>query len=154
MSLAKAISAVLRAETGMAEHLRQLSARHASDADIDRLSISLVRESEMLSQALAPFAAKPPETTGGQPKMTAKPPAEDHTERAGQVLLDDLCRAYATATQAELAWVILKQAAAAARNSELGDVAGHGQNRAQQRWQWLRGRIKEAAPQVHGTRKP
>jgi len=47
--------------------------------------------------------------------------------------------------------VILLQGARAARDGELVEFVSTCQEEAQQRWQWLRTRIKETSPQILAT---
>ena len=49
---------------------------------------------------------------------------------------------------AEIAWVILGQAAKAARDAELVTTAEQGLEEAERRWKWLRTKLKESSPQV------
>ena len=53
--------------------------------------------------------------------------------------------------EAEIAWVILAQAAQAVRDHELLQVASLCHEEAEARGKWLRTRIKESAPQVLAT---
>lgn len=64
------------------------------------------------------------------------------------MLLDDLQHIYLCTHRAELAWVILVQAAKAARDQELLTVAQGGREEAERRWKSVRTRVKEASPQV------
>jgi hypothetical protein len=64
------------------------------------------------------------------------------------LLLHDLRETYASAHDAEIAWVILSQAAKAARDTELVATAEEGLEEAERRWKWLRTKIKDASPQV------
>ena len=50
--------------------------------------------------------------------------------------------------EAEIAWVILAQAAQAARDRELLSLVAECHEQAEVRGKWLRTRIKESAPQV------
>jgi hypothetical protein len=71
---------------------------------------------------------------------------------AAPLLLNDLNILYILAHQSEIAWVVLHQAARAKRDVHLIEVTSAGQQEAQMRWQWLRTRIKETAPQVLAAR--
>ena len=72
-------------------------------------------------------------------------------EPSGQAPLRDLRDLYLTAQAAEIAWVILAQAARAARDGELLTAVGTCHEEAELRGKWLRTRIKERAPQVLAT---
>ena len=70
------------------------------------------------------------------------------SKASGLLLLRDLRALYLSAQAAEIAWVILIQAAKAARDSELLDTASSCHQEAETRGKWLRTRIKETSPQV------
>jgi len=70
------------------------------------------------------------------------------SKASGLLLLKDLRALYLSVQAAEIAWVILVQAAKAARDSELLDTASSCHQEAETRGKWLRTRIKEASPQV------
>jgi hypothetical protein len=72
-------------------------------------------------------------------------------EASGLVLLHDLRDLYLCAQHAEIAWTILLQAAKAARDQRLIEVATACHEHAETRGRWLRTRIKETAPQVLAT---
>jgi hypothetical protein len=58
---------------------------------------------------------------------------------------------YLAAQHAELAWVVLLQAAKAKRDAELIEVVTRCHEEAETCGKWLRTRIKEAAPQVYAA---
>jgi hypothetical protein len=64
------------------------------------------------------------------------------------LLLHDLRETYVTAHAAEIACVILGQAAKATRDAELVATAEQGLEEAERRWKWLRTKLKDASPQV------
>jgi hypothetical protein len=70
---------------------------------------------------------------------------------SGLLLLRDLRNLYLTAQEAEIAWVILVQAARAVRDRDLLAVATECHEEAETRGKWLRTRIKETCPQVLAT---
>lgn len=72
-------------------------------------------------------------------------------EASGLLLLHDLRDLYLDAQHAEISWTVLLQAARAAREPRLIEVATTGQEHAETRGKWLRTRIKETAPQVLAT---
>jgi hypothetical protein len=64
------------------------------------------------------------------------------------LLLHDLRETYVSAHEAEIAWVILRQAAKAARDADLVTTSEQGLEEAERRWKWLRTKLKNASPQV------
>ena len=67
------------------------------------------------------------------------------------LLLLDLRTTYLTAQHAEVSWVILLQAAKAARHRELTELSTSCHEEVESTAKWLRTRIKETAPQALAT---
>jgi hypothetical protein len=65
--------------------------------------------------------------------------------------MSDVRDLYLAAQHAELAWVILLQAAKAKRDAELIDIVTSCHEETEMSGKWLRTRIKEAAPQVYAA---
>jgi hypothetical protein len=63
-------------------------------------------------------------------------------------LLHDLRDAYVLAHHVEIDWIVLQQAAKAARAADLLAVTVMCAEQAEQTWKWLRTRIKETAPEA------
>jgi hypothetical protein len=134
----EAITGVYVAETSLGAELRSAAERHPAEADLFHLGRTLARGCDAQLRLLAPFA----ERYGVTPVdvvSTPETPAD---------LMADLRRLYLAAHDAEIAWVVLLQGALAVRDSELVEVARECREKAQQRWQWVRTRIKETSPQL------
>lgn len=158
MKLDKAITQVEQAEEELARELRAVGERHAVDHDLYHLGHTLARQCAEHLELLAPFAAR----YGARPgdRAVAESPrlletlrrksAEllGRSEAARMLLLRDLRTLYLAAQEAELAWVILAQAAQAARDRELLHVVTRCHEEAEMRGMWLRTRIRESAPQI------
>jgi len=157
----KAIEEVHEAEAALAKQLRATSERHASESDLYHLGHTLARRCAQHLQALAPFAqrygAKPApndlDESPGLLETVRRKGAEviGRSEAAGLLLMSDLRDLYLTAQHAELAWVILLQAAKARRDAELIEIVTHCHEETEMSGKWLRTRIKEAAPQVYAA---
>lgn len=157
MKLDHAIEQVEAAEARLADELLELGERHAVESDVYHVAHTLASRCAEQLDALAPHAAR----YGGR-QTTISAESSGLVERlrrltsealgrqpvSGAMLLDDLRELYLSAHRAELAWVILSQAAKAARDSELVAVAHTGQQEAERRWKWIRTKTKESAPQV------
>jgi hypothetical protein len=161
MNMNKAIEDVHDAEAELAKRLRVTGERHASEADIYHLAHALARRSAEHLEALAPFAerygAKPAaddvDKSPGLLETLRRKGAEvtGRSEAAGLLLMSDLRELYLTAQHAELAWVVLMQAAKARRDAGLIEVVTRCHEEAEMCGKWLRTRIKEAAPQVYAA---
>jgi hypothetical protein len=161
MNMHKAIEDAHDAETELAKRLRVTGERHAGESDLYHLGHSLARRSAEHLQALAPFAerygAKPaPDDLDASPGLleTVRRKGAQvvgRSEVAGLILMADLRELYLAAQSAELAWVVLLQAAKAKRDAELIEVVTRCHEEAEMCGKWLRTRIKEAAPQVYAA---
>jgi hypothetical protein len=158
VKLDTAIEDVQSAELQMAGELRKVGERHAAEADLYHLGHSLARQCGDHLRRLAPFAerygAAPAGDTNGTPPLVRALREKTGrllagTEVAGVGLMHDLRELYLCAQEAELNWVILFQAARAARDPELIEVVQSCHEQAEARGKWLRTRIKESAPQVY-----
>lgn len=161
MNMNKAIEDVHDAEAEVAKRLRVTGERHASESDIYHLGHTLARQCAEHLRALAPFAdrygAKPApddvEASPGLLETVRRKTGEvvGRSESAGLLLMTDLRELYLAAQHAELAWVVLLQAAKARRDAELIEVVTRCHEQAEMCGKWLRTRIKEAAPQVYAA---
>jgi hypothetical protein len=158
VKLDKAIEDVHEAENELATQLRTAGERHAAEADLHQLGHTLARQCADHVRQLAPFA----ERYGAAPtsEHSAESPSllealrrsgsklMGRSEASGLLLLQDLRHLYLAAQNAEIAWVILVQAARAVRDRELIEMASLCREEAEARGKWLRTLIKESCPQV------
>jgi hypothetical protein len=161
VKLDKAISDVQDAESDLAKELRSIGERHAVEHDLYHLGHTLANQCSDHLEHLAPFAtrygAKPREDgVAESPNLleTLRHKSAEllgRSEISGLLLLRDLRNLYLSAQEAEIAWVILAQAAQAVRDRELLQTVSLCHEEAEARGKWLRTRIKEAAPQVLAT---
>jgi hypothetical protein len=160
MKLDVAIKDVQDAETDLAKHLRAIGERHAAEHDLYHLGHSLARQCAEHLQRLGPFADRygasgagsVPESPGVIETLRRKSSELlGRSEASGLLLLKDLRSLYLSAQEAEIAWVILIQAAKAVRDGDLLDAATSCHQEAEACGKWLRTRIKESSPQVLAT---
>jgi hypothetical protein len=161
MNMNKAVEDVQDAEAELAKRLRVTGERHASEADIYHLAHTLARKCADHLGALAPAAERygaksAPDDVDASPGLLEtlrRKSAEvvGRSEAAGLLLMADLRDLYLVAQQAELAWVVLLQAAKAKRDAELIDIVTRCHEETEMCGKWLRTRIKEAAPQVYAA---
>lgn len=161
MKLDKAIEDVQDAEAELAKELRVVGERHAVEHDLYHLGHTLAKQCADHLERLAPFAERYGASSvddrvhesPGVLEMLRHKSAEllGRSETSGLLLLRDLRNLYLTAQEAELAWVILAQAAQAVRDRELLREVSRCHEEAEARGKWLRTKIKESAPQVLAT---
>ncbi len=159
MKLDRAIDEVRERETELATLLRTVGERHATEPDLYHLGHTIAASCAEHVSRLRPFAARygaHPDGDGDGSRLleTVRRKGSElprHNEPAGLLLLRDLRELYLAAQDSELAWVVLLQAARAARDAALVDVATACHEEADGCGRWLRTRIKQAAPQVLAT---
>ena len=157
MKLGHAIELVQDAEVKLADELSTLGERHAAESDVYHTAHLLAARCATQLDSLVPHARH-----YGAPERSEVGPTPHALERVrrltsevlagrpepGMLLLHDLRDAYLSAHAAEVAWVMLGQAAKAARDTDLAGTAESGVEEAERRWKWLRTKIKDASPQV------
>jgi hypothetical protein len=158
VKLDKAIEDVQDAEADVARHLRVVGERHATEHDLHHLGHTLAQQCEEQLVKLAPFADRYGASAGDRGVAESPGVLESlrhksaelmgRAEAAGLVLLHDLRTLYLAAQEAEIAWVILGQAAKAARDPELIEVVEQCHEKAELRAMWVRTRIKVTAPEI------
>jgi hypothetical protein len=162
MKLDKAVALVREAEEDLAEKLAKLAGRHATEHDLYHLGHALAERSREHLDKLTPVAealgTDTPDTEAG----TSQGGAADSVRRmaatvlgrsevTGMMLVLDLRDAYLVAQRVEITWVILLQAAKAARHAELEQLATSCREEAEGTAKWLRTHLKTSSPQVFAT---
>ena len=157
MKLDHAIELVQDAEASLADDLRTLGERHAAESDLHHTGRLLATRCATQLERLLPHAKRysAPERSDaghspGALERVRRLPSELLAERPepAMLLLHDLRESYVSAHEAEIAWVMLRQAAKASRDTQLVATADEGLEEAERRWKWLRTKIKDASPQV------
>lgn len=162
MKLDKAIGLVTEAEEDLAKKLGRMAGRHATEHDIYHLGHQLAEQSRQRLGRLEPFGtelgAEAPDLEAGAAVggtgdrlRRATATALGRSEATGMMLLLDLRDAYLVAQRVEISWVMLLQAARAARHVELERVVASCHEEAEGTAKWLRTHIKVSAPQVLAT---
>ncbi|WP_353510278.1 hypothetical protein [Intrasporangium sp.] len=159
MKLDKAIELVTEAEEDLAKKLAELAGKHATEQDVYHLGHQLAEQSRERLGRLEPFGdelgADAPNLESGSAVggltdrlRRATATALGRSEASGMMLLLDLRDAYLIAQRVEISWVMLLQAARAARQVELEKVVTSCHEEAEGTAKWLRSHIKVSAPQV------
>src|SRR5215211_2347409 len=139
---------LLRAgEAELADALDAVASHHGAEPDITAACTKLAEWSRGHVEALAPLAER----------YGAQPADEPHSLRTalfrgpregGFGLVRDLHDLWLMATETQLCWTILSQAAAALRDAEMKDVCDRCGQESGRQIAWLRTRVKLAAPQA------
>lgn len=147
MQLAHYLGLLHRAEEELASAYREIARAHADDADVFHVCAMLAEECDAHAERLGPFAARYGEEEPDEPERL-------HSElfggaRGGPLgLLRDLHDLYLMATECDIAWTLVEQAAQGARDEDLCGVVGGCEEETANQLRWLRTRMKQAAPQV------
>ena len=158
MKLGLAIAEVERAERELAAELLKVGERHRTDHDVYHLSRTLAQMCDRHLAALATVGERNGHEVEAEPGGERSGPLAAAREKGaellgrrsepGVALLRDLRRLHLLAADASIAWVVLGQAAQAARDAELLGVVSACHPETLRQLRWTTARLKEAAPQV------
>jgi hypothetical protein len=145
--LAHYLGLLHRAQLNLADAFREVAAAHVDEADAAHLCRKLAAECHDHATRLEPVAERygedaPDEPDGLHSELFRGPRA------GGLGLLRDLHDLYLMATECDMAWTLVGQAAQGARDPELLAVVARCEGETSLQLKWLRTRMKEAAPQA------
>jgi hypothetical protein len=153
-----AIEDVLHDELELTTQLRGLAERHRADHDVYHLGHRLAGRCADRARRLLPFVERygagmidvNDSASPGVLDALRQGTANDlgRTEDGGMLLHRDLIDGYLSAQRVEIRWIVLQQAAKAARDGELLDVVSSCHQEAETTAAWLRTRIKEGVAQI------
>ena len=147
MQLAHYLGLLHRAESELAGAFDEVAAAHGDEPDVHHLCQRLAAECRAHADRLAPFAARYGERADDEPERL-------HSDlfagtRSGPLaLLRDLHDLYLMATECDVSWTLVGQAAQGARDRELLAVVQACEGETATQLRWLRTRMKQAAPQA------
>lgn len=147
MQLAHYLGLLHRAEANLGDAFREIAAAHAEEPDVFHLCERLGQECDRHAERLEPFARRYGEDAPDEPDRL-------HSElfrgpRSGGLgLLRDLHDLYLMATECDMAWTLVGQAAQGARDRELLEVVEACEGETAVQLKWLKTRMKQAAPQA------
>src|SRR5215207_2586533 len=147
MWLAHYLGLLHRAQENLAGAYREVGGAHAGEPDVQATCERLASACDDFAERLAPFLQRYGEDAPDEPDRL-------HSElfrgpRSGGIgLLRDLHDLYLMATECDIAWTLVGQAAQGARDRELLAVAARCEEETATQLKWLRTRMKEAAPQA------
>jgi hypothetical protein len=147
VQLAHYLGLLHRAEDVLGAAFREVGDGHADEPDVLNLCRRLAEQCDEHVARLAPVVERYGEEADDEPERLH---AEIfHGPRGGGLgLLRDLQDLYLMATECDIAWTLVGQAAKGVRDSELLDVVTACEGQAATQLAWLAARMKEAAPQA------
>src|SRR5215207_7656805 len=158
MKVGLAIRQVRSAEQELADELEKVGERHKIDQEVYHLTRTLADISRRNVEELAPFQERYPisgaSETGEYGSGLFGKLREKGSEMVGRrpesglLLLRDLRKLYALASEASIDWVILGQGAQAAKDRELLQVTKECHPDTLRTLKWANTMIKNVSPQV------
>jgi len=147
MQLSHYLALLHRAQGDLGNAFRTVAAHHTDEPDVQLISEKLARQCDEHNRRLRPFV----ENYGADGTQEPNELHSDlfHGPRTGPLgLLRDLQDLYLMASNADITWTLIGQAAQGARDRELLDVVSSCEGETSQQLRWLRTRMKQAAPQA------
>jgi hypothetical protein len=147
MNLTHYLGLLHHAETGLAAAFRDVAERHRVEPDVVQECRLLADWSDRHAVELAPFVGRYGEQVDDEPERL-RSAIFGGSRQGALALLRDLHDLYLMATECELSWALVGQAAAAVRDTELSELVGRCDGDTSRQLKWLRTRMKQAAPQA------
>jgi CBS domain-containing membrane protein len=154
MNIAHYIALLHRSEAELARAYREVGERHQDEPDVLVICQKFAKQSQAHSEALKPFRDRYGEDA------SEDEPERLHSDlfngsRGGSLgLLRDLHDLFLMATEADMSWTVIAQAAQALRDRELLDMVHRCEEETAIQLRWLKTRIKQAAPQTLVAARP
>ena len=147
MNRAHYLGLLHRSQTELAEAFRQVADAHGDEPDVRQLCRKLATTCDDHAEQLKPFADRyAAEATDEPERLHSELFREPRSGGLG--LLRDLHDLYLMAAECDIAWTLIGQAAQGARDEELFAVVQRCEHETATQLTWLRGRMKQAAPQA------
>jgi hypothetical protein len=147
VQLAHYLGLLHRAQVNLAAAFREVGEAHADEADVFVLCGKLAKECDDHAERLEPFADRYGEDAPAEPDRLHSQ-LFSGTRSGGLGLLRDLHDLYLMATECDIAWTLVGQAAQGARDEELFEVVQACEGETATQLGWLETRMKQAAPQA------
>jgi hypothetical protein len=145
--LAHYLGLLHKAQVDLAAAFREVREAHTDESDVYHLCGVLAGQCDAHAERLQPFAERYGEDAPDQPDRLHSELFKG-TREGGLGLLRDLHDLYLMATECDMAWTLIGQAAQTIRDTELLEVAQSCEGETAAQLLWLKSRMKEAAPQA------
>ena len=147
MHLASYLGLLHLAELKLARAYLAVATDHGHEPDVETLCRRFADQSTAHADALAPFVDRYGEDKPEEPERLHSE-LFGGTRSGGLGLLRDLHDLYLMATECEVTWSLVGQAAQSARDADLLEVVERCRGEVAVQLKWLRTRMKQAAPQA------
>lgn len=147
MHLAHYLGLLHRSQLDLAEAFRQVATDHREEPDVYHECHMLAGQCEDHAERLKPFVERYGEEAPEEPDRLHSE-LFSGTRSGGLGLLRDLHDLYLMATECDISWTLIGQAAQGARDQDLLDQVHRCEEETSIQLQWLKTRMKAAAPQA------
>jgi hypothetical protein len=145
--LAHYLGLLHNAQTDLAAAFREVRDAHAGEVDVHHLCERLAEQCDAHAARLEPIAERYGEDAADEPDRLYSELFKGPRE-GGLGLLRDLHDLYLMASECDVAWTLVGQAAQGLRDNELFEVVQACEGETASQLQWIKSRMKEAAPQA------
>jgi hypothetical protein len=147
MQLAHYIGLLHRAESELARAFEEVADAHTAEVDVHTLCTKLAATCRAHEKGLKRFIDRYGEAADDEPDRLHSE-LFSGTRNGPLALLRDLHDLYLMATECDVCWTMIGQAAQGARDEELLDVVHACERETSIQVKWLKTRMKQAAPQA------
>ncbi|MGN6693570.1 MAG: hypothetical protein ACTHN0_05285 [Aquihabitans sp.] len=147
MQLHHYIGLLHRAEHDLAASFREVAQAHVAEPDIEGICLQLAEQCDRHERELEPFVDRFGEESGDEPDRMHSD-LFGGTREGPLALLRDLHDLYLMASECDITWTLVGQAARSIRDEELVAVVESCEGETSTQLAWLRTRSKAAAPQA------
>lgn len=146
MHLSAYLSLISRAEQNLARACREVADTHRDEPDVFNLYHTFSNQCNTHVERLQPFVDRYGEQYEGEPDRLHSE-LFGGTRTGGLGLLRDLHDLYLMATEADISWIVIKQAAQGLQDKDLVTVVEACEGDTAQQLKAIKTRMKQAAPQ-------
>lgn len=147
MHIAHYLGLLERAQRNLAQAFREVADGHSDEPDIRILCRRLAEDCDGYADRLGPFVERYGADAPDEPDRLHSE-IFSGTRQGGLGVLRDLQDLYLMAAECDVAWTVIGQAAQGLRDRDLLGVVEDCEERTATQLQWLRTRMKQAAPQA------
>ncbi|MFN8121614.1 MAG: hypothetical protein U0237_04200 [Thermoleophilia bacterium] len=147
MHVAHYLGLLHRSELDLAKAFAEVATDHREEPDVFHECHLLAAQCDDHAERLRPFAERYGEEADDEPDRLHTQ-LFTGTRSGGLGLLRDLHDLFLMATECDISWVVIKQAALGARDRELLEVVARCEGETAVQLKWLRTRMMVAAPQA------
>ena len=148
MKLPIYLTLLAEAERTLAESFRQVAAGHGDEPDVHVVCLTLADQCQSHGELLQPVIERYGRGDADDEPERLHADALSETRSGPLGLLRDLQDLYLLANFTDITWTMVRQAGEALRDQELLRVVSQSEKQTAVQLQWLKTRMKQAAPQA------